>query len=287
MSLFGNNVKVHFAGAENDFSFSLRAAGVKYALYSCFKYIESKKIGDDFSLPPYIKKSFKSGFKNVIQDSGLFTLMFGAKKHVKIDRDFLIDWQDKLIELIVQNNLNDVICVEIDCQKILGVKDAWFLRERMKSKLPNKQINVFHFEDGKEGLDRLIDFSDYIAISVPELRIIKPKTYRKDAVSLAEYCKSKNPKIDIHMLGCTEKRMLEDIKFCTSCDSTSWQQGFRYGYVKRRHINTMCPSYVKERKQIIEAISEKSFNVTDYHARASLCASICLNEYEKLAGSQN
>ena len=30
------------------------------------------------------------------------------------------------------------------------------------------------------GLDSLIDFSDYIALSIPELRIIKPKTFRED-----------------------------------------------------------------------------------------------------------
>ena len=73
-------------------------------------------------------------------------------------------------------------CVEIDCQKVLGVEDAWYFRERMRRRLKNPQINVFHFEDGRRGLDRLIDFSSYIALSIPELRIIKPKTFRIPAI---------------------------------------------------------------------------------------------------------
>ena len=37
---------------------------------------------------------------------------------------------------------------------LLGVEDAWYFRERMRRRLKNPQINVFHFEDGRRGLDR-------------------------------------------------------------------------------------------------------------------------------------
>ena len=46
-----------------------------------------------------------------------------------------------------------------------------------EEKIPNRIINVFHIEDGQKGLDRLIEYSDYIALSVPELRILKKKEY--------------------------------------------------------------------------------------------------------------
>ena len=50
------------------------------------------------------------------------------------------------------------------------------LRENERNTFPNNRIiNVFHKEDGKKGLERLIEFSDYIAISVPELRVIGTK----------------------------------------------------------------------------------------------------------------
>ena len=50
-------------------------------------------------------------------------------------------------------------------QKLLGTDLAWELRKEMRDQLPNNRIiNVFHFEDGKYGLDRLIEFAEYIAI---------------------------------------------------------------------------------------------------------------------------
>ena len=113
--------------------------------------------------------------KHVIQDSGLFTLMFGARKGKK-DESLINKWYDALIEFTLAHGM-PVTCVEVDCQKVLGVDKAWEFRERMRNDLPNNRIiNVFHLEDGQKGLDRLIEFSEYIAISVPELRIANKKT---------------------------------------------------------------------------------------------------------------
>ena len=95
--------------------------------------------------------------------------------------------------------------------------------------MPNRIINVFHLEDGQEGLDRMIEFSNYIAISVPELRFMNKKEY---LYRLASYIKNKKPSIDIHLLGFTEKTNLEKLKFCSSCDSSSWISGVRYGEVE-------------------------------------------------------
>ena len=80
------------------------------------------------------------------------------------------------------------------------------------------------------GLDSLIDFSDYIALSIPELRIIKPKTFREDTRYLTHYIKNRKPEIDIHLLGCTDVKMIAQNSFCTSADSTSWLSGVKYGW---------------------------------------------------------
>ena len=298
MSFLGDNIKVHFVGSDGSemYHAALKAADVHYRLYSCFPFIDKKKIDDNFELSQnHIIRIQESEMNHVIQDSGLFTLMFGAGKNRVVNHDYLLDWQDKLIKFVLQNNLK-CTCVEIDCQKLLGVEEAWFFRERMKRLLPNRQINVFHYEDGKYGFDRLIEFSDYIAISVPELRILKSKTYKTDAVKLAEYCKKKKPSIDIHMLGCTEFTMLKDLTFCTTCDSTSWLSGVRYGYFndgkKQGHINTFKKEIVEERmRQISLYAKQKKLEYTEktlsYSTAASLCATICKNKYEKQAGSQN
>lgn len=290
-------MKVHFAGSDGGIwaSAAMSAADVKNRLFSCYKYILTKKPEDDFRLPDNDAIKHENRYmESVIQDSGLFTLMFGAGKGQKQTRETLTEWQDKLMQFTMQNKLK-CKCVEIDCQKVLGVEEAWYFRERMKKLLPNRQINVFHFEDGRKGLDRLIEFSEYIAISVPELRIVKPKTYKEDTHRLAYYIKNKKPEIDIHLLGCTEFGMLKENSFCTSCDSTSWLQGIKYGYVSdgkvKKHIKHFDKDLFKERQEKVKAEMIKlgcqpTTKMLEYATNASLCATISKQRYEQELGKQ-
>jgi hypothetical protein len=164
--------------------------------------------------------------------------MFGSLKGKK-DEAYLNKWYECLTDYVLYENYNGTM-VEVDCQKVLGVEKAWEYRIKMKDKVPNRIINVFHFEDGQKGLDRLIEFSDYIALSVPELRIIKKKEY---LYSLANYIKNKKPEIDIHLLGCTEKNKLRQLNFCSSADSTSWLAPMKYGLIEtskgKNHIKNI------------------------------------------------
>lgn len=296
--MLGDNLKVHFAGADGDETFyaALQAAGVNYRLYSCYKYIVGKSIEDNFRLPNnhVIIEQCKTQ-KHVIQDSGLFTLMFGAGKGGEQSFDNLKNWQDKLVKFVVDNGL-DCTCVEIDCQKILGVGAAWYFRERMKDILPNRQINVFHYEDGRAGLDKLIEFSDYIAVSVPELRIVKPRTYKKDVCALAKYIKTSKPEIDIHLLGCTEYGLLEENAFCTSADSTSWLSGVKYGFISDGHTHAHVSQFKREiydkRFEIVcENLKRRNVELRpktlDYVTNASISATICKERYEKMVGNQD
>lgn len=289
--MFGNNVKIHFAGADNiPYSVMLGCADVHYNLFSCYSYLSKNK------------KSYKSEHmkvvsglaKHTIMDSGLFTLMFGAKAGEKIDRAFLEKWMYKHAELVILNNL-PFTCVEIDCQKVLSVNDAWFFRQKMREILPKKNriINVFHMEDGKKGLDRLIEYSEYIAISVPELRIHRPNDYIDFSVKLAHYIKNKKPEIDIHMLGCTQQNILKHINFCTSADSTSWMSPLRYGFLHGKHINKangekLRDKYDNKLKTILETyrIVDAVEMEKDYYYRGMLSADIHKEKYAKWVGSQ-
>ena len=298
--MFDNNIKVHFAGSENgNFMYDLIAANAKYTLFSPYRFIVDKNIDDDFKIPRspklctldtlYVRQD---DFRHVIQDSGLFTLMFNPKVKQEFNYEFLEQWQDKLIAFIKQNDLK-ATAVEVDCQKLLGVKAAWKLRERMKLKLSNKQINVFHFEDGKDGLDALIDFSEYIAISVPEIRKIHKGTYKQDTIRLAHYVKNKKPEIDIHLLGCTEGSILQHTTFCTSSDSSSWLRGGRYGMYQGRHVSTMNEERQIERWEQIKKLLEEdgksiwTKNSELYNARASIVASLDKSRFEKICGNQS
>ncbi len=248
-----DNIKVHFAGCEVQNQYiAVELLGVVYGLYTCFPFVERKVFGKGLSpimpkrwqknpaidIPQYITHTMR----HTIQDSGLFTLMFGSRKGKK-DEALVNKWYDAMIEFTLEHGM-PCTCVEVDCQKILGVDKAWEFRERMKKDLPNNRIiNVFHLEDGEKGLDRLIEFSDYIAISVPELRIANKKNY---VPKLAKYIKTKKPSIDIHLLGCTELELLRQCNFCTSADSTTWIAGKRYGYIHGKHITRINTEKVRE-----------------------------------------
>jgi len=227
------NIKVHFAGVEDIYQFGCsNLGGVKYSLYTAFPFIcdsiGAKTILMCGGIKKNVPKVICNKSEHTIQDSGLFTLMFGSHKGKK-DEKLIDNWYNNLIKFTINNN-NAATVVEVDCQKILGTEKAWELRKRMKNDLPNnRQINVFHKEDGQKGLDRLIEFSDYLAVSIPELRFLGQKNYTEKIVN---YIKNKKPEIDIHLLGCTEIKLLEKLKFCSSCDSTSWKSVLRYGNIE-------------------------------------------------------
>ena len=297
--MLGNNVKIHFAGSDGEENFyaALNAADTRYRLYSCYKYIVSKKPDDNFKLPEgHVIVDQCRTAKHVIQDSGLFTLMFGAGKGQKQTISTLTEWQDKLMAFVKQNHITASI-VEIDCQKVLGVDEAWYFRQRMRDLLPeNKQINVFHFEDGQKGLDRLIEFSDYIAVSVPEWRIVKAASHKKDVRYITHYIKNRKPEIDIHLLGCTDFKIIRENNFCTSADSTSWLSGVKYGYIddgyRKEHIRNFKRSLFNEREQQVKALLESrgveiKQKTLEYTTNASLCATICKDLYARTCGPQD
>lgn len=290
-----DNVKVHFAGGEATNQYCVvKELGVKYSLYTAFPFVE-RMVFDKPKSPlvpllehkenPFllIPQYLINNMKHVIQDSGLFTLMFGSQKGDK-DEKLMNKWYDALVEF-TRNNSKGVTCVEIDCQKVLGVEKAWYFRERMRNDLPNNRIiNVFHIEDGMKGLDRMIEFSDYIAISVPELRFAgkKNQLYR-----LACYIKNKKPEIDIHLLGCTELKLLHECRFCTSADSTTYIAGKRFGYLKGKHISDI------KTEEVVKLIGKDKYDlIRKYNNELNtnfLCLSVAYHKslYEKYAGNQD
>ena len=253
-----SNLKVHFAGAEQtDFSYCLaKGADIKYFLFTVFGFIAHKlniKHGGFWKGIPIFNEFENFGTRHSIMDSGLFTLMFGAHAGKRSEKEIEI-WYNSLIDFVIENKVQSS-CVEVDCQKILGIEKAWELRERMKNDLPNNRIiNVFHKEDGQKGLERMIEFSNYIAISVPELRSIGQKKYTYD---LAYFIKNKKPSIDIHLLGCTEKQMLKDLNFCSTSDSTSWLQINRYGNLGNNKEKNIIRSKMSDFDKIVLEMGNK------------------------------
>lgn len=295
-----SNLKVHFAGLENE-SFARvlhEISGVRYSLFTVFPLIAQQvgikplKFGDVTDRSPiYLQNTSR----HVIMDSGLFTLMFGAHAG-KRDAKFVEAWYQLLVDYVHRIGYQGT-AVEVDCQKILGVEAAWKYRRKMKNDLPNRQINVFHIEDGQKGLDEMIEFSDYIAISVPELRALGKKNHTE---RLANYIKAKKPSIDIHLLGCTENKLLRSLNFCTSADSTAWQTVNRYGWlksnqgtgtkaIKNSNISTskLQERYSPRLESLLHDLYEINHKRFDYYSKYALAGEVCLKQYTHYAGDQS
>lgn len=288
-----NNLKVHFAGVETLPHFlCTNAASINYSLFTVFPFIINKMKSNGSPKFTDVPNIINNNSRHTIMDSGLFTLMFGSHKGEK-DKKFLEKWVELIIEFIGSTGYQGTY-VEVDCQKVLGVKEAWIFRKYLKEKVPNRLINVFHIEDGQKGLDEMIEFSDYIALSIPELRIIKKKEY---TYRLANYIKNKKPNIDIHLLGCTENELLSKCNFCSTSDSTSWLSPVRYGVIdsvgtKKRTKNLKNELLVNTYKnKIYDFGSKYNLNITD---KSILNYSILIYQaellkikYAKYAGNQD
>lgn len=297
-----DNIKVHFAGAEQySFGWSVRNAGVCYGLWTCYNFLapiidqpfypQIPRYEESFNIPQNIEKLFR----HTIMDSGLFTLMFGSQSGKK-DKAFIENWYQLLVNFVRENNIQSTL-VEVDCQKVLGVEEAWNFRKKMRNDLPNnRQINVFHLEDGKEGLDRLIDFSDYIAISVPEWRIHRRGTYKRKIPALLSYIKSKKPKIDVHLLGCTEAGLLKSCRSATSSDSTSYNSCVKFGQILKKRRSSMKLGYaidLKKRGEVLATEINKNTvkpltkTMEEYLGLIEFSAKCHLEQYRTICGSQD
>lgn len=291
-----SNIKVHFAGSHSnslDVLAALYAVGAKYFLLTAFPFIENRSSSQSLKVDSLYE--FTLPWKHVIIDSGLFTLMFGAKKKVDKSPEFIREWMHRLVRFVAENDL-DASIVEVDCQKIISPEFAWELRREMRQMLPNKEIiNVFHLEDGEDGFKRLCEFSDYIAISVPELRIAQPKRYKNTTCVLARLARKIKPGIKIHLLGCTEQYLLRHNRFCTSADSSSWSSSIRFGFIEGRPVKNITEDAVRQANRhidnVIASIGQPPAKRSNYRylydASVYYGAKCCLQKYQKWAGPQD
>lgn len=209
-------MKVHFVGTGESTLRMLRRAGVNYLLESFFTLRKQRSPRIDLW----------DGFKHVIVDSGLFTIMYGAGRDTPFGYAEALAWQDEIVAFARRTPAH-VSFVEVDVQRIISVDAAWELRRRLRADLPGRSImNVYHLDDGNP--DALVDFADYIGISQPELKArVSDAERHKITTYIARRAERKGKRV--HMLGLTHADWLRRYAWCYSCDSTSWTNPFRYG----------------------------------------------------------
>lgn len=255
-------MKIHFAGSDgNRVNQLLYRCGISYRLNS-YHYIKKQK---DFDY------RLLDQFEHSIVDSGLFTLMFGGDKSSDMSEADFVTYMIEYCDWINKNNWQNTSFVECDVQKKLSSETAWEFRKEMRALVKKGTVvNVYHLEDGNP--DDLIDFADYIAVSLPELRFNLSDRERFDLTKyIATKATLKGKRV--HLLGCTEKRYLEYFSFCFSCDSTSWLSPLRYGEIKTSLLNT----HVKDIQQIKN---------DDKEGTERMCALLYQLDYANQSGNQ-
>jgi len=263
-------MNIVLAGCENYSHFNLiKIAGIKHALFS---YYHASPTSDSFKK---IVNDSNEHDISMICDSGLFTLMFGSGSGGHYDLKFMIEYADKYISEAKKFGINKLTIVECDVHKIIGMDAVFELRKKFEDSGLNIMY-VWHIEEGIDGLYKMAEKYDYIAISVPELRkLFKGKKDRyQDAVhDLLGKLKKQIPKLPkIHLLGNTVDETMRT-KIAYSCDSTSWVSAGRFGRgfifngetVKSAGIRENIfieyrekVSSLKEFKIIVESIHEKN-----------------------------
>ena len=216
-----------------------------------------------------------------IMDSGLFTMMFGAGSGKTYSEKDLLEYTYKYLNDLKKINYQHYI-VEMDVHKVLGLQALKKFRKIFEKEWPiEKTIYVWHVEEKEKGFRELCKKYPYIAISIPELRIVlKGRRRLKNAVKhLIKVANDINPNIKIHLLGCTQQNLMKQ-KGYYSCDSTSWLSSGKYGdgYFFNgqvlKQFKTSTKSWIKyaeEKKDIIFKYREK-INMTTYYLNNCLSA---------------
>ncbi len=219
-------MKVFLAGGEAfQWLYLMKMAEIKNSLFSYYYWIKSSD-----SEKKLVSEIWESYPQELICDSGLFTLMFGAGKGGSYDLQFMKEYTRKYIKDVDSLKMKDLTIVESDVHKLLGMRAVYELRKYFEDS-GRKVLYVWHREEGIEGLYKMAEKYDYIAISVPELRILcKAKFRYQDAVKDLERKIFDNVKRlpRIHLLGNTVMETMQT-NISYSCDSTSWQAAGRYG----------------------------------------------------------
>lgn len=221
-------MKIFLAGCEGyAFAHLVEILNHKNILFSYYHINKGDKNMD------LLKNSFNNKGFEMICDSGLFTLMFGAGKGQTHDIASMTEYTKKYIQWAQTNGLTDTTYVESDVHKLLGMPAVFELRKHFEES-GLKVMYVWHREEGIDGLMTMAKKYDYIAISVPELRkLFKAHDWKyQDGVFdlLNKIRREVTTMPKIHLLGNTVQHTMET-PLAYSCDSTSWLSGGRWGRV--------------------------------------------------------
>jgi len=255
------------AGAESPHHMIAAYTGSRYAnhkpfvtvLGSYYKFRTSAAKGNDHTIRS-IENFWKLHARDdvrMIMDSGLFTMMFGAGKAKTYTTDDLREYTKTYLTYLAQRKFRGV-AVEMDVHKVLGLEALAEFRAICADLWPvERMIYVWHVEEKLDGLRALVDKYPYIALSIPELRIIASKQKRDlkaMTLNLLRVIRGepKGQDTRVHLLGCTQTDLMLNDMYDT-VDSTSWEYAFSFGRVKVFHPASFDKYELRQRHEAYQA----------------------------------
>lgn len=171
---------------------------------------------------PYIKNC-----DLFLLDSGAFSFMNSAKKGTKISEKDFENYLERYINFI--NKYDVKYFFELDIDVIVGYEKVLKLRKKLEDATGKKSIPVFHKNRGIEEWVKMCKEYDYVAIGTSGKNDSKwTRTHPEVIYKMIKIAKENNCKV--HGLGYTSMKGLNKLHFY-SVDSTTWQEGSRFGVV--------------------------------------------------------
>lgn len=194
-----------------------------------------------------------SQFKDVIVDSGAFSMINDYKKAIDLNK-----YIDGYIEFIKKFDVKHYI--ELDVDNVVGYKKVLEFRKKLESKTGKQSIPVWHKSRGKdEWLNTLKDY-DYVAIGGFVTREIKRNNF-----SLIDWLlhTAKDAKTKVHGLGYTSIKYLNRAPFF-SVDSTTWRLGAAYKQLYKFQSGNLKTYISNWREQKLSEQEMNKFNCREW-----------------------
>lgn len=220
-------MKIYLASAPRDLKYLIKNK-TPYVLISYY-YFRGKKIQEKWR--PYF-----SQFKDVIIDSGAFSMMRDKKKACDLDK-----YVEDYIKFVKKYHFKHYI--ELDIDSVIGYDRVKQYREKLENGIGWKSIPVWHKSRGLKEWENIIEKYEYVGIG----GIVTGEIKRTD-FALFDYLLNlaNKEKVKVHGLGITSLKLLKRLPFY-SVDSSTWRVNAAWGglsYFNKDNLeNYNCEKY--------------------------------------------
>ena len=171
-----------------------------------------------------------------IMDSGLYSLMFGSEKGKLTTFEQYFDYAKLYVKRMKEYGWTQAI-VECDVQRVLGVEETHRIRNEIFRPSGLEVIYTWHIPEGERGLVELSKTERRVALSVPEFRAVYGRgnvaggaaAHKAIMRGIRLIREAQRSDQRLHLLGNTERALLNAPSPADTCDSTSWISGGRFG----------------------------------------------------------